>query len=139
NGPVLTNSYDTAGSDADALSRIAALVDDDGITELAAYSYLGLGTFVVTDYTGPETEYTLIGTAGGNDPDTGDIYRGFDRFGRIKDLHWYNASTATNVERVQHGYDRDSNRLWRADPVDTGSHHDELYGYDGLNRVRRLD
>ncbi|MEZ6131590.1 MAG: hypothetical protein R3C59_23210 [Planctomycetaceae bacterium] len=62
--------YDSSGSMADALSRVASVVDDDGSsTHLADYSYLGLRTFVETDYTEPDVEYTL-GTAGGNDSDT---------------------------------------------------------------------
>jgi hypothetical protein len=50
----------------EAASRVSALLDDDGSTDLADYSYLGRGMFVETDYTEP-------GTAGGDDPDTGDI------------------------------------------------------------------
>ena len=44
-----------------------------GATHLAAYSYVGLRSFVETDYTEPDVRYTLIGTAGGDDPNTGDI------------------------------------------------------------------
>ena len=91
NGRAINYGYGSADSMADVLSRVAALIDSDGgATHLADYSYLGLGTFVEVDYTEPDIKYTLVGTAGGNDPDTGDIYRGFDRFGRIKDSYWYN-------------------------------------------------
>ena len=80
-GRVLTYAYGAADSDNDAFSRVGGLVDDDaGSTHLADYSYLGLSTFVEVDYTEPDIKYTLIGTAGGDDPDTGDMYRGFDRF-----------------------------------------------------------
>jgi len=97
-GRVLTYGYGTAGGNNDAASRVESLIDDDGSsTHLADYSYLGLGTFVEVDYTEPDVKYTLVGTAGGNDPDTGDIYRGFDRFGRIKDGYWYTIRPTTLV------------------------------------------
>ncbi|MCA9162208.1 MAG: hypothetical protein KDA62_04485 [Planctomycetales bacterium] len=90
-GRTLTYDYGAADSMPDALSRIAAIVDDDGSsTHLADYSYLGLRSFVEVDYTEPDIRYTLIGTAGGDDPDTGDIYRGLDRFGRVKGCRWHN-------------------------------------------------
>jgi len=70
-GRVITYDYDSTDSMPDALSRVAAIVDDDGSsTHLADYSYLGQSTFVETDYTEPDIKYTLIGTAGGNDPDS---------------------------------------------------------------------
>src|SRR5205809_603247 len=75
-GRELNLDYGTAGGMADLLSRISSLIDDDGTTHLTDYSRLGLGTPVITDYTQPDVMYTLVGTAGGNDPDTGDIYRG---------------------------------------------------------------
>jgi RHS repeat-associated protein len=96
----------------------------------------------------PGLTYTLIGVAGGSDPVTGDIYRGLDLFGRVKDLIWTStggsssssssssSGAATIVERVQHGYDQAGNRLWRAEPVDVNDQHDELYDYDGLYRLK---
>jgi RHS repeat-associated protein len=67
--------------------------------------------------------------------DTGDIYAGVDRFGRVKDLRWQNVTGNADLSRVQYGYDRASNRTWRANPTDAGSHHDWLYAYDGLQRL----
>jgi RHS repeat-associated protein len=138
NGRLLNYSYGSAGGMADALSRIASLVDNDGATHLANYSYLGQGYIVELSEPRPALLYTLVGTAGGNDPDTGDIYRGLDRFGRVKDLEWYNQTTASDVERIQHGYDRAGNRLYRREPVDAGNAHDELYDYDGLYRLKDM-
>lgn len=69
-------------------------------------------------------------------PDTGDIYSGMDRFGRIKDLRWRNTSSNTDLSRVEYGYDRASNRIWRENPTDTGRQHDWLYGYDGLHQLK---
>ena len=140
-GRVLTYSYGSANSTPDALSRIAGIVDDDGgSTHLANYSYLGLGTFVEVDYTEPDVEYTLVGTAGGNDPDTGDIYRGFDRFGRVKDSYWYNYGSSTDVDRIKYGYDRNGNRLYRENTVAAaaGKSFDELYDYDLIDRLKEM-
>jgi RHS repeat-associated protein len=140
NGRVLNDNYGTSNSMADATSRIASLIDNDGTTHLADYSYLGLGSVIEVDETQPGLSFTLIGTAGGNDPDTGDIYRGLDRFGRVKDLVWWNSGTSANAVRIQHGYDRAGNRLWRADLVAeaTSAGFDELYAYDKLYRVANL-
>lgn len=52
------------------------------------------------DYTEPDICWTMIGTAGGNDPDTGDIYRGFDRFGRVKEHYWYDYSSSVDHSAV---------------------------------------
>jgi len=139
NGRVVNESYGTSGSMPDATSRIASLLSANGQLHMADYAYLGLATIVEVD-TFPSLSYTLIGTAGGNDPDTGDIYRGLDRFGRVKDLVWWNSATSTNAARIQHGYDLASNRLWRADLVAEASSagFDELYSYDGLYRLKNL-
>jgi hypothetical protein len=44
-------------------------------------------------------------------------------------------------ERIQHGYDRAGNRLWRQCPVAEayGKHFDELYRYDGVDQLVSLD
>ena len=118
NGKILTYDYSTADSIPDALSRVAAIVDNNvGATHLAAYSYVGLRSFVETDYTEPDVRYTLIGTAGGDDPNTGDIYRGLDRFGRVKDSYWYGYGASADADRIKYGYDRSSNRIWRENTV----------------------
>ncbi|MDB5337519.1 MAG: hypothetical protein JWN70_3138 [Planctomycetaceae bacterium] len=125
----------------DSSSRVAGLVDDDGTTHLVDYSYLGQQTFVVTDYAEPQTQYTLIGTEGGNDPDTGDIYRGFDRFGRVKDSYWYDYGDSSDADRIKYGYDPVGNRLWRENVVATadGAAFDELYQYDQVHRLKHMD
>ena len=85
-------------------------------------------------------KYTLASVTGSIDPDTGDIYSGLDRFGRVKDLRWYNYNSATDAVRIKHGYDRVSNRLWRQDPVAAanGKAFDELYAYNGLYRLKAM-
>ena len=138
NGRVLT--FDYGASQADAASRVNALIDNDGITQLAAYSYLGTGAFVIANSPQPNVQYTLIGTAGGNDPVTGDIYRGLDLFGRIKDSYWYNTGTATDADRIQYGYDRAGNRTYRQNTVAESltAEFDELYQYDGIQRLKDM-
>ncbi len=157
NGRVLTYGYQAADSMDDALSRIGSIIDDDaGSTHLADYSYLGVGPAggllptlsspftpgaVEVDYTEPNITYTLVGTAGGNDPDTGDIYRGLDRFGRVKDCYWYNYDTSTDVDRIQYRYERNGNRTYRENTVATalGAYFDELYNHDHIDRLKSMD
>jgi RHS repeat-associated protein len=85
-------------------------------------------------------KYTLVSLTGTNDPDTGDIYSGWDRFGRVKDCRWYDYGHTVDVARLQYGYDRVSDRLWRADLVaqSLGKDFDELYSYDGLHRLKDM-
>jgi len=163
-GRVITYDYGTPGSTNDALGRVGSIVDDDaGSTHLADYSYLGVGLsrgrvptldlplplgqdrgeglVVEVDYTEPDIKYTLVGTAGGNDPDTGDIYRGLDRFGRVKDCHWYDYGGSADVDRIEYGYDRNGNPTWRENTVaaSCGKHFDELYDYDLIDRLKTMD
>ena len=83
----------------------------------------------------------MVGTAGGNDPDTGDIYLGWDRFGRVKDNYWYDYGSTTDVDRIKYGYDRAGNRIWRENTVAAsyGKHFDELYAYDLIHRLKHMD
>src|SRR5207245_9215003 len=117
---------------------------------LGDYSYLGASTIIQVNEPQPAIQYTLIGIQGGNDPTTGDSYRGLDVFSRVKDLIWVPSGSSsssssssssgpgTNLVRIQHGYDRAGNRLWRKDLVaeSFGAGFDELYGYDGLCRLK---
>ena len=153
NGRVLNYNYGIANGFNDATSLIASFIDNDGVTHLADYSYLGLGSIVQVNETQPGIQYTLIGIQGGNDPVTGDIYRGLDQFSRVKDLIWVpmgsssssssNSSSAagTNLVRIQHGYDLAGNRLWRKDLVaeSYNAGFDELYSYDGLYRLKLVN
>ena len=141
NGRVVTYGYDSSNAMADALSRVAAVIDNDGgPTHLADYSYLGQQSFVETDYTQPDVKYTLVGTAGGDDPDTGDIYRGLDRFGRVRDSHWYNYGTSADADRIKYGYDRSGSRIWRENVVarSLGKYFDEKYLYDESHRLKDM-
>ena len=76
NGRVLDYLYDD--THADKLSRIRTL-RWDGIA-VCRYSYLGLNTFVTTDYLQPQVKLDYALGSGANP------YAGFDCFGRIIDL-----------------------------------------------------
>jgi RHS repeat-associated protein len=181
NGRVLSDKYGTPGDINDSASRVASLIDNDGVTHLADYSYLGgampsprlsprerrvggegasfptlsstfnRDTVVQVDSPQPGIQYTLVGIQGGNDPVTGDIYRGLELFGRVKDLIWAptgsssssssSSAAGANLVRIQHTYDRMGNRLSRRDLVAgaAGVGLDELYGYDFIHRLTSLD
>ncbi len=153
-GRVISYSYGTSTGIDDAASRVAAIVDDDvSATHLVDYSYLGSGRsaqsvnspmgsgFVIADYTQPEIKWTMADLTGTNDPDTGDIYSGFDRFGRVKDNRWYGYGAMADADRIKYGYDRSSNRIWRQNTVADAlsKHFDELYGNDLINRLKDLE
>ena len=153
-GRVLNYDYGTTDGINDAASRIGSLIDDDvSSTHLVDYSYLGVGRpansvsspigtgFVIADSPQPEIKWTMADLTGTNDPDTGDIYSGFDRFGRVKDNRWYGYGALADVDRIKYGYDRSSNRIWRQNIVadSIGSHFDELYSNDGINRLKDLE
>ncbi len=138
-GRVLTSGYGTSDGIDDAVSRVASLVDDDA-THLADYQYLGQSTFIEQDDTQPEVKWTLVDLSGTNDLDTGDIYSGFDRFGRIKDNRWYDYGGSADVDRIKYGYDRAGNRIWRENTVATAlsKDFDELYTNDLIHRLKDM-
>jgi RHS repeat-associated protein len=128
--------YGSPGGVDDAAGRVASIAS--GSQALANYEYLGLGTVARVDYPEPAIENVLAG--GGTNPDTGDIYTGLDRFGRIIDCHWrkYSPSPTTDIERVQYTYDRVGNRLTRQNLVAATTANnvwDEKYSYDALHRL----
>jgi RHS repeat-associated protein len=80
----------------------------------------------------------MIGTTGGTNPDSGDIYLGLDRFGRVIDANWANVAGTTTLARVKYGYNRVSSRTWRDNLSPGMTGYDELYGYDQLQRLQTL-
>jgi RHS repeat-associated protein len=141
NGRVVTYGYGATDGMNDAASRVESLIDSDaGSTHLADYSYLALRVSVVVDYAEPEIKYTLVDLSGNNDPDTGDIYSGLDRFGRVKGNRWYDYGSSADLDRIKYGYDRAGNRLWRENVVarSLSKEFDELYSYDGLHRLKDM-
>ena len=136
NSRQLNYSYGTAGEIDDACSRVNAIEDNATSIDLAAYEYLGMNTFVNVDSTQADLRYTLESLTGSNDPDTGDIYAGFDLFSRVKDVRWRNTSSATDLSRIEYGYNRASNRIWRKNPTDPSNQYDWLYDYDAIQRLK---
>jgi YD repeat-containing protein len=142
NGRVLQYLYDDTA--ADKLSRIRTLKWDG--TDVCQYSYLGLGTFVITDYLEPEVKLDYALGSGANP------YTGFDQFGRIIDLLWekYGASSSSSssssggpgnaLVHLLYGYDQASNRTYREDLVAQAydKDFDELYEYDGMQRLKKF-
>jgi RHS repeat-associated protein len=139
-GRKITFDYGAADSIHDQCSLVSSLIDSDtGETHLADYQYLGSGTVVLQDSPQADLRYTLVSLTGSNDPDTGDIYSGLDRFGRVKDLRWRNTDTGSDLSRVLYGYDRASSRIRRENPSDSSRRYDWLYGYDGLHRLHSAE
>ena len=135
NGRLVHYTYGSSGSTADALGRIAAINDDDSGSPgdaLAEYGHLGSGSIVQVDYPEPDIRYDLAYGAG-DDPYDGPL----DRFARVSNLLWRDYGSSTDVVRIQHGYDRAGNRLWREDPVAASysKDFDELYAYDGMYQL----
>jgi RHS repeat-associated protein len=130
NGRVLSYNY-AAGLD-NSISRLTSITD--GATTLESYKYLGLDTVVERDHPQSGVNLTYIQQPGDQSANTdgGDQYTGLDRFGRVIGQNWVNGA-GTSVERLQYGYDRDGNLLWRNNLVNTA--YGELYGYDNLNQL----
>jgi RHS repeat-associated protein len=152
NDHILWFGYNTGSGSAgldDRISRVSFLADDNGMgapgQHLEEETYLGLGTVVKRAHPQSGVDLTYINQSGGS-TDAGDQYTGLDRFGRVADQAWLNNATQTYTDRfqyfngTQYGYDRDGNRLYRNNLVNTA--FGELYhasgsgnGYDNLNQL----
>jgi RHS repeat-associated protein len=133
NGNTLTYGYGAATGIDDNLSRIDSLTWNG--TEVCAYKFIGLGTFVQSDYPQPGVRYDLI-TGTGTNP-----YAGFDQFGRVINCLWHlDSGSKPAVDQFKYGYDLASNRLWRQNVVagSLGQNFDELYAYDGLYQLKDM-
>ncbi len=94
---------------------------------------MGLGTIVIRSHSQPGVDLTYVKQSGESNGDAGDQYTGLDRFGRVVDQRWIKTSSGTATDRFQYGYDRDGNRLWRDNLVNSA--FGELYSYDNLNQI----
>jgi RHS repeat-associated protein len=130
NGRVITSDYGTSGGLNDRISRLNTL--KDGSTSLEGYSYLGFGTVVERLHPESGVDLSYVKLSGESTGDAGDQYTGLDRFGRVIDQRW-RTSSGTSVDRYQYGYDRNSNRTFRDNVVNT--EFGEVYSYDGLNQL----
>ena len=127
-GYVVNYNYG-AGLDS-SISRLTSLSDSGGTLE--SYKYLGLATVVERDHPQNNVNLTYISQTGGTG-DAGDQYTGLDRFGRVAEQNWYNASTHASTDDFRYTYDRDSNVLSRQNVVD--AIFSESYQYDNLNQL----
>ncbi|MBX9582001.1 MAG: hypothetical protein K2X87_16980 [Gemmataceae bacterium] len=128
-GYVLTSNYATGLGD--AISRLSSLSDSTGTVE--SYDHLGLDSVVRRGHSQPGVDLTYIKQGAEPTGDAGDQYTGLDRFGREVDQRWIKTSSGTATDRFQYGYDRDANRIYRDNLVNTA--FGELYGYDGTGQV----
>jgi RHS repeat-associated protein len=131
-------NYGSSGSADDVLNRLKQL--KSGSTVLVDYTYLGQGTPVIANYSSqPAVALTYLKQSGDSDltgdRNPGDDYYGLDRFGRVQDQRWRKGTS--DLERVQYGYDRASNRVWRQNLVGTTGQN-EFYTYDGLYQIKSL-
>ena len=133
NGRVVSRNYDP-GLDND-ISRLSSL--SDGAVILEGYKYLGLSSVVERSHTETGIELSYIKRLGESNGDAGDQYTGLDRFGRIDDQRWLDATTGTSVDRYDYSYDRNGNRTERDNLVN--SSFDETYAYDGMNQLSSFD
>jgi hypothetical protein len=135
---VIDFDYGSAGSADDAINRLKQL--KSGSTVLVDYSFLGQATPVIANYSSqPAVALTYLKQSGDasliGDRNPGDDYYGLDPFGRVQDQRWRKGTS--DLERVQYGYDRASNRVWRQNLVGTTGQN-EFYAYDGLYQIKSL-
>ncbi len=135
-GYVVDYNYGTSGSLDDTISRLSSLSDSTGTLE--SYQYLGADTVVERDHPQSGVNLTYVEQSGDSYAitDGGDQYAGLDRFGRVIDQNWVNASTGASVYRVQYGHDAGGNVLYQQNLVDAV--FSELYSYDSLNQRNRF-
>ncbi len=132
----MTLSYNYASGLDDAISHLSSLSDTSGTLE--SYSYPGLGTVVIRSHSQPGVDLTFVKQSGESNGDAGDQYTGLDRFGRVVDQRWRAAGLVPmDLDRFQYAYDRDGNRLWRDNLVNSA--FGELYSYDNLNQITSFD
>jgi hypothetical protein len=114
---VVSYNYNT-GVDS-AISRLSSISDNSATLE--SYTYLGLGTVLQRSHPQTGVNLTYIQQSGDTlyNSDGGDQYTGLDRLGPVIDQFWYNPTTNTTADGFHSGYDRDSNRLYRSNLVNT--------------------
>ncbi len=126
---MLTYNYSSGLND--SISRLSSLSDSGGTLE--SYDYLGYGIVVRRAHTQPNVDLSYIKRSGESNADAGDQYIGLDRFGRVVDQRWMDATSGTAKDRFQYTYDALGNRTARDNLVN--SSFDEDYTYDALNQL----
>jgi RHS repeat-associated protein len=133
NGRELQYTYGPADGMDDKLNRLYELKGPNNT--YARYQYLGIDRIVRLTMPQPDIMLDLWGGTEGK-------YTGFDRFGRVTNHLWYNHATnpnfpSTNIQYIKHGYDRNSNKLYRRNEAARSlfKEFDWLYSYDDLNQL----
>lgn len=130
-GRRLAIGYGEPRSIDDQLSRLREITEEATGTVLANYEYIGKIVRARTTYPEPAISLSYASSGGGADP-------GYDRFGRIRRQSWKRMSSGAPVDSYEYGFDRHGSRLYRRNEVAV-SGWDELYTYDGLNRLLSLE
>jgi len=138
NNRVTAFSYGSSSTNDYRLSRPAGVTDSSGGLTYAGYTYAGARSVVKVDYTEPDVIYNLA-TGVGNDP-----YDGLDQFDRVATAYWRRyGGTPADMVKINYTYDLVSSRTTREDVLaklqSPAVYQDELYGYDGLDRLIALD
>jgi RHS repeat-associated protein len=134
NGRQLDSQYGSANSIDDHLNRIDALKVSGETDPLVNYTYAGLAWQVVVGLPQPEIELNYKRQSGEPVSDAGDIYFGYDRFGRSIDLRWQKAGTP--LVHLQYGFDAKNRRTWRDDLVaPSTAQQDKHHRYDTLSQL----
>jgi RHS repeat-associated protein len=135
-GRVVNLGYGSSDSIDDLFSLVksAAISGESG--NKVEYSRVGLGRFVKIAYPPPNVEMSMLRPGGEVGGDAGDLYDGYDRFGRVQEMRWQSSATGTPIDAWQWGYNEASNRTWKKNLV-AANGQDEGYTYDGLYQVIR--
>jgi RHS repeat-associated protein len=124
----------------DSIDDLFSLVKSSAISgesgNKVEYSRVGLGRFVKIAYPQPNVEMSMLRPGGEVGGDAGDLYDGYDRFGRVQEMRWQSSATGTPIDAWQWGYNEASNRTWKKNLV-AANGQDEGYTYDGLYQVIR--
>ena len=129
----------------EAIGRVDGLEEatgSDAGTILASYQCLGLNQMVQeTQGNGDTLSYLAQPDDGdvlpeGTATSGGDQYTGLDRFGRVVDQNWFNASGGT-LSRIQYAYDADGNVTVENNLVDASL--SKVLGYDSIDRMTNYE
>ena len=142
----LTTGYGALGSVDDRISRAASLFDQAASpVDYAAYSYIGLSTPAIVDYTIPDFKLTRFHADNG--ATNSGSYPGLDRYGRVARQMWVDDDFAVNssssavpnkppIVSTAYTYDNTSNRIGAFDARPNSTQPlSNMYSYDGLHRL----
>ncbi|NLF07517.1 MAG: RHS repeat-associated core domain-containing protein, partial [Pirellulaceae bacterium] len=122
-GQAIEYGYGTTGAIDDIMSRLSDI--GDGTDTYASYKYLGAGTIVEEDYEDIAVKLDYAA----------DDFAALDRFGRVLEQIWtdYGADPDAILDHYSYTYDRMGNRTAKDNELHAA--FDEVYTYDGLNRL----